>query len=94
MSQKKCPHCGRWSEWNQNLTDRCEYCGKPLAQEALDRAQKRAEEKSQSEKDWMFYIHPDDSDLLIFFKKAGNLFYTVFMAIISFIMWLIAILPG
>ncbi len=94
MSQKKCPHCGQWSNWSNNINDRCENCGKPLAQEELDREKKRADEKEKNEKDWMFYINPNDSELVKFFKKTGNLFYTVFMAIMSFIMWLIAALPG
>ncbi|WP_040302507.1 hypothetical protein [Algoriphagus machipongonensis] len=94
MSQKKCPHCGQWSEWSNNFQDKCEHCGEPLSKVELDRAQKIANEKEQNEKNWMFYVHPDDSSIVKFFKKSGNLFYMVFMTIMTFLMWLIAALPG
>ncbi|MCE7057490.1 hypothetical protein LZF95_22605 [Algoriphagus sp. AGSA1] len=94
MSQKKCPHCGKWSIWTNNYKDRCEHCGELLSPVELQREQKKAIDKERNEKEWMFYINPDDSPVVKFFKKSGNLFYTVFMAIITFIMWLIAALPG
>ena len=94
MSQKKCPNCGKWSNWNNNLEDRCEHCGELLSPIELDRKTKKEDEIDRQEKDWMFYINPEDSGLVKFFKKSGNLFYTVFMAIMTFIMWLIAALPG
>ena len=93
-NQKKCPHCGKWSMWSNNFEDLCEHCGQILSPIELDRRDKREKEKEIKEKEWMFYIDPDDSGLVKFFKKSGNLFYTVFMAIMTFIMWLIAALPG
>ncbi|WPR74860.1 class I tRNA ligase family protein [Algoriphagus sp. NG3] len=94
MSQKKCPHCGKWSIWTNNYEDRCEHCGELLSPVELQREQKKVMDKDRNEKEWMFYINPDDSSIVKFFKKSGNLFYTVFMAIMTFIMWLIAALPG
>ncbi len=94
MSEKKCPHCGKWSKWNNSLQDACDHCGQPLAKTEIEREEKRAREREKNEKDWMFYIHPEDNGIVRFFKKTGNLFYTVFMAIMTFIMWLIAALPG
>tara|TARA_R100000455_G_C6257780_1_gene113417 strand:+ start:695 stop:979 length:285 start_codon:yes stop_codon:yes gene_type:complete len=94
MGQKKCPHCGQWSDWNQNLTDTCQHCGKPLGGKDLENQQKREADKKSNEENWMFYIKEDDSDLVKTFKKIGNFFYTIYMAIITFIPWLIAALPG
>ncbi|SFU07403.1 tRNA synthetases class I (M) [Algoriphagus locisalis] len=94
MSQKKCPNCGEWSTWTNNYEDRCEHCGELLSPVELERKAKFTQEKDRQEKDWMFYINPEDSGIKKFFKKSGNLFYTVFMAIMTFIMWLIAALPG
>ena len=94
MSQKKCPHCGEWSVWTNNYEDRCEHCGEFLSPVELERKEKFILEQDRQEKGWMFYINPEDSGAKKFFKKSGNLFYTVFMAIMTFIMWLIAALPG
>lgn len=94
MSQKKCPNCGNWSAWTENYEDRCEHCGEVLSPKELERRDKLEQEKENNTKEWMFYINPDDSALARFFKKSGNLFYTVFMAIMTFILWLIAALPG
>lgn len=94
MSQKKCQNCGKWSIWKTNSDDLCEHCGKPLSPVELDRKEKKVQEDLRKEKEWMFYVDPTDSGLVKFFKKSGNLFYTVFMAIMTFIMWLIAALPG
>lgn len=94
MSQKKCSNCGKWSSWSNSVEDRCEHCNELLSPSEYERKQKIKQEKERQEKNWMFYIDPDDSGIVKFFKKSGNVFYTVFMAIMTFIMWLIAALPG
>lgn len=94
MGQKKCPHCKKWSAWSQNIEDVCEHCGEKLSHLELARNQKREEERKANEEKWMFYIQKADPPFIVFLKKVGNLFYTVFMAIITFLIWLIAALPG
>lgn len=94
MDQKKCPHCGNWSAWNLNLTDVCDQCGKTLGGKDLENHEKREADKKTNEENWMFNIKDSDSDFKKGLKKVGNFFYTIFMAIISFILWLIAALPG
>lgn len=94
MGQKKCPHCGEWSNWKMNLTDPCEHCGKTLGGKDLENQKRREESLEADEKNWMFYIHENDPAWKIRIKKVGNFFYTIFMAILSFILWLIAALPG
>jgi pyruvate-formate lyase-activating enzyme len=94
MDQKKCPHCGNWSSWNLSLTDICEHCGKTLGGRDLENQEKRQADKKTNEDNWMFNIKDSDSDFKKGLKKVGNFSYTIFMAIISFILWLIAALPG
>ncbi|UZD21286.1 hypothetical protein PBT90_17320 [Algoriphagus halophytocola] len=94
MSQKKCPQCGEWSVWTNDYRDRCEHCGEFLSPDEMKREERKAQDQERYEKEWMFYVNPEDSAIVRFFKKSGNLFYTVFMAIMTFIMWLIAALPG
>ena len=94
MGEKRCPHCGNWSSWNQRLEDPCEHCGQPLGGEDLvhrQQQEKKAQERAES---WIFYIREDDSDFTKFWKKVGNTFYIIYMSILSFFAWLIAALPG
>lgn len=91
---KKCPNCHQWSSWNQQKTDRCEHCGALLATETIEREEKREKKKKEEEDRWVFNIQPDDPPLTIFFKKIGKVGYVIFMAIVSFIVWLVAFLPG
>jgi|TARA_R110002096_G_scaffold28177_15_gene85543 phage FluMu protein Com len=94
MGEKKCPNCGKWSEWNQNLSDTCEHCGEILAKTELAFEEKRAAQKKINEEQWVFFIKEDDSDFVKKSKKVGNFFYSLYITIITIIAWLIAALPG
>ncbi len=94
MDQKKCPHCGNWSTWNRNFNDKCDHCGKALGGRELENHEKREADIKANAENWMFFIKESDSDFTKGLKKVGNFFYTIFMAIVSFILWLIAALPG
>lgn len=94
MDQKKCRHCGKWSSWNLNLFDLCDHCGQTLGGKDLENQERRIADKENNEDNWMFNIKESDSYVTKGMKKVGNFFYTIFMAIISFILWLIAVLPG
>lgn len=94
MGEKRCPNCGKWSKWTQDLQDVCEHCGQELSlkeQANLKRIESHIQDR---EENWMFFIKKTDSAWLVTLKKTGNFFYTIFMAIISFILWLVAAFPG
>lgn len=94
MGEKKCPHCGEWSSWDQDLNDVCDHCGKPLGGIDLIYKEKRAAQEKASEEQWVFFIKETDSEFVKKAKKVGNFFYTVYISIITFIAWVIAALPG
>jgi predicted amidophosphoribosyltransferase len=94
MGEKKCPHCGNWSEWSGNLDEACSVCGKPLGGKDLHYHQKRQTEKKANDENWIFYIKETDNAFVKNAKIVGNFFYTIYMAIITFLVWLIAMLPG
>lgn len=94
MSQKKCPNCEKWSVWTTSYDDRCEHCGELLSPVEVERKVKQKQEEKRQEEEWMFYIKPDDTFFQKFFKKTGNFFYVIFMGIMTFIMWMIAAMPG
>lgn len=96
-STRKCPHCGQWSAWNQEPTDRCQFCQHLLDPDAFARQQaqedRKAEEKERFTVDFI-KIDPDDPFFLKFFKRIGLGFQLLFVAIMTFILWLIAFLAG
>lgn len=94
MGEKKCPHCGEWSAWNGDMRDACDHCGKPLGGRDLDYQEKRDADTKRNEEQWIFYIKESDSEAVKLAKQVGNFFYTIYMGIITFIAWLIAVLPG
>ncbi len=94
MGEKKCPNCGKWSKWTQDLQDVCEHCGNELSLKEKENIKRMESHIQDREENWMFYIKASDPNWLVYLKKTGNFFYTIFMAIISFILWLVAAFPG
>ncbi|MCH7410277.1 hypothetical protein MM239_12790 [Belliella sp. DSM 111904] len=94
MGEKKCPHCGEWSKWTTDINDKCEHCGQALGGRDLAYKEQRDRDTKANEEQWIFYIKESDSDFVKGMKKIGNFFYTVYMAIITFLAWVIAALPG
>ncbi|WP_066839685.1 hypothetical protein [Rufibacter ruber] len=96
-ASKKCPHCGQWSAWNQSPHDRCEHCQGILDPDALARQQAQ-EERKQEEKERFtvdfIQINPDDPWFTRFFKRIGLGFQLAFVGVVSFLLWLIAVLAG
>jgi hypothetical protein len=94
---RKCPHCGQWSEWTGEPTDLCEYCGCLLDEAGFIR-QVEEEEREAEEKDRFDFslieIYPTDNKFVVFLKRIVQGFQIVFMAILSFFLWLIALLAG
>lgn len=94
MGEKKCPHCGSWSKWTTDINDICEHCGKSLGGRDLEYHESRQKDIQANKEQWIFHIKETDSDLMKGLKKAGNFFYTIYMAIITFLAALVAALPG
>lgn len=90
----KCPECGTWNKWGESNHLICEDCGYKMKDPHQERKEKReAFDREQLDK-WMFTIKEEDSKPVILLKKAGNVAYMVFMAIVAFVSWLIAMIPG
>lgn len=91
MSQKKCPACGQWSHWNQDINDKCEHCGKVLeAQRAVD--QKKREDNAKKPMTFTRRrIEPGDSFGKVVYKNVFNWAGAAYFAFLSFMVWLIAV---
>ena len=95
-SSKKCPNCGEWSEWKQQATDTCQYCGALLDDRILLReAAREAELKNKKgfELD-IIHIDPTDSFLVKIGKRIIQAIQISFIAIVSFILWVLTMLAG
>ena len=93
--QKRCPNCGQWSGHHQQPDDRCEHCGQLLDPQAV--AKNEALEKAwkwELDKTVLVNIDPDEPWLLRMLKYGMRGGQIVFAAILSFILWLVAVLAG
>jgi endogenous inhibitor of DNA gyrase (YacG/DUF329 family) len=94
---RKCPQCGQWSEWTGNAADLCPYCGSILDEKGFIRQVEKEEREAEEKKKFnitFIEIYPDDYKLVVFFKREVQGFQIAFVAILSFILWLIALLAG
>jgi hypothetical protein len=92
---KKCPHCGQWSVHLRQPDDRCEHC-----HELLDPAgPEKAAELSKAWK-WempqimLVTIDPADPWLLQMLKYLVRGGQMLFIATVSFIVWLVTVVAG
>lgn len=92
-SEKKCPHCGQWTEWQQHIDDKCQHCGKYLQEEArqdeVKAENRRKQLEEQFKKYWPFDVKPSDPFIIKGLKWTGYGIYMVFVGIISLIAWLV-----
>ena len=93
---KKCQHCGEWSEWKQQPTDTCQYCGALLDDRTLLREAAREAElkKKKGIAIDIIQIYPTDSFLVKIGKRLIQAIQISFIAIVSFIIWFLTMLAG
>jgi hypothetical protein len=96
QSSKKCPQCGEWSDWNGEITDCCQHCGALLSDKSSLRAAARVAEQ-QEKKGFelgLIPIHPTDSWPVVLAKRLVQAIQISFVAIVSFLLWLLTLLAG
>ncbi|WP_226389526.1 hypothetical protein [Penaeicola halotolerans] len=92
--EKKCENCGQWSSWNGKSSDTCEHCGELLSSKSYQYDHEKQSSEAARDYKGIFKITDEDSGLIRVFKKIGNFGYFIFMAILSFLAWVVAALPG
>lgn len=86
----KCENCGGWTEWQEQLYDRCKCCNALLKQHKID---KIAELKAQKEiEDEMEQARLAKQNPLL--RKVGNYASTLFIGFILVITALIVLAAG
>lgn len=95
LNSKKCPHCGLWSEHQGLLDDRCGHCHELLDPNGPRKyAELQEAWKWQMPKVMLITIDPADPwplRLLKYLVRGGQL---LFIATLSFIVWLVTMLAG
>lgn len=89
--QLKCRHCGEWNTIDSE-TQVCAPCGKPLIE--ISEAEIRSLERRKTTGEIKIPIYPDDSWLKRNLKHIFNFVQVIFLAILSFFLWLFAAGPG
>lgn len=94
---KKCPHCGRWSDYQDNIHEECYFCLKPLEPESvqdLKNYEEKGKEYYQKLFEPFFSIKTNDLWFIKGIKHILNLIGLIYVSIVSFIIAVIALLPG
>ena len=96
QSSKKCPECGEWSDWNQQISDTCQHCGALLSQQEFLRvaAREAAQQEKKGFEVGLISIHPNDSWPVVALKRLVQAIQISFVAVVSFIIWLLTMLAG
>jgi len=92
QNEIKCNNCGEWSVWSQQESDKCVHCGevlRPVSDEEKDKIKKRLEVEYVK-----VHINEDDNIFVKLFKHVFNFVQMIFIAIISFLIWLFVASPG
>ena len=93
LNEKKCPVCGKWSQLNEIPDDVCVHCGKNLNEYSIQKEERLVREQEIEKKDFLT-IKPSDSFPLVILKKILTVANIIFMAFISFILWLVTVVTG
>lgn len=94
---KKCPNCGKWSEYKDDFQEKCYFCLQPLEPESIEdfnHYQQKGIEYYQKLWEPFFPIKPKDFWLLKGIKYILNTLGLIYVSIVSFIIAVIALLPG
>jgi hypothetical protein len=90
-SEFKCKNCGTWSPiYGEDAV--CITCQTPY--KVLTEADKESLERRNTAGDIKIPIRPDDSPPIKVLKHIFNAIQIAFLAVLSFILWLIAAGPG
>ncbi len=100
MKEKKCQTCGKWTDGNNT---HCQHCGALIDHKIIaeEKRQVRAEEKKtkslENESKFAKYLRKleeSENPVHRFFFVILNAVFNIYMAILSFFIWLIAIASG
>jgi hypothetical protein len=89
--QLKCKHCGEWNKFTSD-SQVCKSCEHPIV--VVTKAEVESLERRKTTGEIKIPIHPDDSWFKRNIKHVFNFVQVIFLAILSFFLWLFAAGPG
>ena len=93
-TEKKCTHCGEWTKWEKQPTDRCISCNVLLDPISLSEKTLREEkERAFVENDFLRIKETDGLGMKIV-RKTAWVFHVIFAAITWLFLWLVTTFSG
>ncbi len=93
-TEKKCPSCGVWTEWEKQPTDCCTSCNELLDPISLSEKTKREEkERVHIENDFLRSRETDTLGMIII-RKTALVFHVIFAAITWAFLWFVTTFSG
>jgi hypothetical protein len=93
-TEKKCPYCGIWTEWQIQPTDRCISCNQLLDEIALlEKSEREKSEIIYQENDFLRIKETDGLGMRIV-RKTAWIFHVIFAAIIWAFLWTVTTFSG
>lgn len=93
-AEKKCPHCGNWTQWQNQPSDRCEHCNETLDERTVKLQQEWLDEKREFYEKNFYRIREDDGVFMVIVRKVAMVFHMIFAAITWLIMWVVMSVNG
>ena len=93
-SEKKCPHCGIWTTWEKQASDRCSSCKELLDQTAHEEKTTRQETEQRFNENDFFRIRETDNFLMIGVRKVGWVLHAIFAFITWAFLWFVTTFSG
>ncbi|HZX59842.1 MAG TPA: hypothetical protein VFE54_13995 [Mucilaginibacter sp.] len=98
ISEIKCPHCGEWTMWQDNVDDRCINCGAFLDSRRFSLEVEKKINKDLKKEDDYFALKPSDGpftrELKLFFNSlrwAAYYVQLIFFAFITIMLLLVSL---
>ena len=93
-TKKKCPECNQWTSWNHQLTDKCEHCGELLDKRTISDLEYFEKQQKQNNENSFTVPKNDDNFLMLALRRTVWIANVIYMATVSFFLWLFTTLAG
>lgn len=100
MNERKCPNCGAWNSGDLKYCSNCNALIEPVAiaqKEQIEARQKRKEEALKNASKFELWLDSLKDSPKVFNRilyRVLHVLFTIQMAIMSFFIWLIALISG
>jgi methionyl-tRNA synthetase len=93
-AEKKCPHCGKWTNWNNQPSDLCEHCNTVLDPHSVKLQQEWVDVKQRFHETNFYRTREGDNFLMIAVRKTAMVGHAIFAAITWIFLWFTTTFAG